>query len=47
MEKKNLETTYDPKSFEKRIYKDWLEKGYFTPKVNKDKKPWTLRFRIC
>jgi len=42
MEKKNLETTYNPKTFEKRIYKDWLEKGYFTPKVNKDKKPYTI-----
>lgn len=42
MEKKNLETTYNPKSFEKRIYKDWLDKGYFTPKVNKDKKPYTI-----
>ncbi|MGB4589031.1 MAG: valine--tRNA ligase [Clostridiaceae bacterium] len=42
MEKKNLETTYNPKTFEKRIYKDWLDKGYFTPKVNKDKKPYTI-----
>ncbi len=42
MEKKNLETTYNPKTFEKRIYKDWLEKGYFTPKVNKEKKPYTI-----
>ena len=42
MEKKNLETTYNPKEFEKRIYEKWLEKGYFTPKVNKDKKPYTI-----
>ena len=42
MEKKNLETTYSPKDFEKRIYENWLSKGYFTPEVNKDKKPYTI-----
>lgn len=42
MEKRNLETTYSPKDFEKRIYDNWLKKGYFTPKVNKDKKPYTI-----
>ncbi|WP_312652986.1 valine--tRNA ligase [Proteiniclasticum sp.] len=42
MEKKNLETTYSPKDFEKRIYENWLNKGYFTPKVDKDKKPYTI-----
>ena len=42
MEKKNLETTYSPKEFEKRIYENWLNKGYFTPKVDKDKKPYTI-----
>ena len=26
---KNISTTYDPKEFEDRIYKNWEEKGYF------------------
>ncbi|MBQ9415396.1 MAG: valine--tRNA ligase [Clostridia bacterium] len=26
-----LPKTYDPSSFEDRIYKDWCDKGYFTP----------------
>lgn len=42
MEKKNLHTTYNPKDFEKRIYENWLEKDYFTAKVNPDKKPYTI-----
>jgi valyl-tRNA synthetase len=41
-ENKILSTTYDPKQFEERIYEDWQEKGYFTPKVDKDKKPYTI-----
>ena len=41
-EKKNISTTYDPKSFETRIYKEWEEKEYFTPKVDKTKKPFSI-----
>ncbi|WP_032121543.1 valine--tRNA ligase [Clostridium amazonitimonense] len=41
-EKKNLNTTYNPKEFEERIYKVWEEKKYFTPKVDKNKKPYTI-----
>ena len=41
-EKITLSTTYNPKEFEERIYKDWEEKGYFTPEVDKDKKPFTI-----
>ncbi|NLZ47573.1 MAG: valine--tRNA ligase [Clostridiales bacterium] len=41
-EKITLSTTYNPKEFEERIYKTWEEKGYFTPKVDKDKKPFTI-----
>jgi valyl-tRNA synthetase len=41
-ENKILSTTYDPKQFEERIYEAWQEKGYFTPKVDKDKKPYTI-----
>jgi len=39
---KNISTTYDPKEFEERIYKNWEEKGYFTPVIDKKKKPYTI-----
>ncbi|RXM72083.1 valine--tRNA ligase [Clostridium tetani] len=38
----NIAKTYDPKEFEERIYKMWEEGEYFTPKVDKDKKPYTI-----
>nr|WP_300005525.1 valine--tRNA ligase [Tissierella sp.] len=38
----NLDKTYDPKSFEDRLYKYWNENGYFRAEVNKDKKPFTI-----
>ena len=41
-ENKNLSTTYDPKEFEERIYKNWEEKKYFTPVVDKSKKPYSI-----
>ena len=41
-ENKNLSTTYDPKEFEERIYKTWEEKKYFTPVVDKSKKPYSI-----
>lgn len=39
---KNISTTYDPKEFEDRIYKNWEEKGYFTPVIDRNKKPYTI-----
>lgn len=41
-ENKNISTTYSPKEFEGRIYKTWEEKKYFTPKVDKSKKSYTI-----
>jgi valyl-tRNA synthetase len=38
----NLSKTYDPKEFEDKLYKFWSENGYFTPKVDKTKKPYTI-----
>ena len=38
----NLPKTYDPKDFEDRLYKYWNDNGYFTPKVDKTKKPYTI-----
>ena len=38
----NISTTYNPKEFEERIYKEWEEKGYFKATPNKDKVPFTI-----
>ena len=37
-----MNKTYDPKSFEKRIYSKWLEKKYFSARPEPDKKPFTI-----
>ena len=37
-----ISTTYNPKSFEDRIYKEWEEKGYFKAQPNPDKVPFTV-----
>ncbi len=39
---KEMATTYDPKEFEGKLYKKWEEKSYFTPKVDENKKPYTI-----
>ncbi len=39
---KNLAKTYDPKSFEDRIYKAWEESGKFAPDQDPNKKPFTI-----
>lgn len=39
---KNLSKTYDPKDFEKRLYNEWLDKGYFKSNPNPDKKPYCI-----
>ena len=41
-ENHELPKTYAPGEFEERIYKNWCEKGYFTPKIDKKKKPFTI-----
>ena len=38
----NLPKTYNPKDFEDRLYDFWNENSFFTPKVDKDKKPFTV-----
>ena len=40
--KKELEKTYNPKNFENRIYKYWLDGGWFTAYVDENKKPYTI-----
>ena len=39
---KNIAKTYSPNEFEGRIYNNWEEKGYFTPIVDKSKKPYSI-----
>ena len=41
-EQYELPKTYAPGEFEERIYKNWCEKGYFTPKIDRSKKPYTI-----
>ena len=41
-EKHNLNDKYIPEEFEEKLYKDWNEKGYFTPVVDKTKVPYTI-----
>ena len=42
LENKELSTTYNPKEFEDRIYKTWEENKYFTPVIDKSKKPYSI-----
>ena len=39
---KDIAKQYDPKEVEERLYKTWLEKGYFHAEVDKNKKPFTI-----
>ena len=39
---KELEKLYNPTSVEDRIYKFWLDGGYFTAKPDPEKKPYTI-----
>ena len=39
---KNLDTKYDPKQVEDRIYQQWIDGGYFHAEPNPDKKPFTI-----
>lgn len=40
--KKTLSKTYNPKDVEDRLYQVWVEKGYFTPEIDENKKPFTI-----
>ncbi|WP_291632991.1 valine--tRNA ligase [Clostridium sp.] len=41
-ENNNIDKNYDPKEFEERLYAWWEEKGFFTPTIDKNKKPFTI-----
>ncbi|MEW9122607.1 MAG: valine--tRNA ligase [Thermotaleaceae bacterium] len=38
----DLDKTYNPQEFEKKIYDYWIEKKYFHAKVNEEKKPFSI-----
>ena len=40
--KKTLSKTYQPQDVEDRLYQNWVDKGYFTPDSDPDKKPFTI-----
>ena len=37
-----INKNYEPQKIEKKWYKFWLENGYFTPEIDKTKKPYTI-----
>lgn len=37
-----MDKQYKPQEVEEKIYKMWESKGYFTPKIDSDKKPFTI-----
>ncbi len=37
-----MEKNYDPKLFEDALYANWQQKGYFTPKIDPKKDPYTI-----
>ncbi len=40
--KKELETKYNPKDMEERIYSNWIDKNYFHAECDETKKPFTI-----
>ncbi len=40
--KKDIAKNYSPKEVEDKIYERWLNNGYFTPKIDKNKEPFTI-----
>ncbi|MFC1979153.1 valine--tRNA ligase [Chloroflexota bacterium] len=42
MTQKQLAKAYDPKQTESKWYKFWMDNGYFTPKIDPNKKPFVI-----
>ncbi len=38
----DINKTYEPNQIEKKWYKHWNDKGYFSPTIDKDKEPFTI-----
>ena len=41
-QREELPKAYEPGQVEERIYRFWLEKGYFTPRIDHNKKPFVI-----
>ena len=39
---KDIPKSYDPKQIESKLYDFWVERGYFTPKIDHKKKPFVI-----
>jgi len=37
-----ISTTYNPQEVEKRIYRSWLDGGFFTPEIDRTKSPFVI-----
>ena len=42
MSERMLEKTYDPGQVEDRIYRMWMDKGYFRAEVDENKEPFCI-----
>ena len=42
MSRKELDGKYNPQEFEEELYKNWEEKGYFKPSMDKEKEPYCI-----
>lgn len=40
--KRDIATTYNPKTFEEKLYNNWQKKGYFTPKAEGNRKTYSM-----
>ena len=40
--RRDIPKTYDPKAVEQRIYDLWLERGYFTPTIDRSRQPFVV-----
>ncbi|MBE6665261.1 MAG: valine--tRNA ligase [Ruminococcaceae bacterium] len=40
--RKELDKSYNPSEIEKPLYQKWCDAGYFTPEIDKSKKPFTI-----
>ena len=40
--RKELEKSYNPSEIEKPLYQKWCDAGYFTPEIDRSKKPFTI-----
>ena len=41
-QRSSIPKAYNPKEVEKRIYRSWMEGGYFTPKIDPSKRPFVI-----